>query len=112
MNEPTLDPTVFGEMRELMEEALEEFVITYLENSPQLISEMEHGLKSQNNEEVFHSAHQLKGGSSSIGAMKLTSIANTIEQISRNGSTEGIEPLLAQIKLEFDQVEKALKAEL
>ena len=112
MSEYTLDPSIFGEMRDLMEDALEEFINTYLENSPKLIGKMQQGLDNQNSEEVFHTAHQLKGGSGSIGAMKLADIAQNIEQIAKDGSINGIETLLAQLKQEFELVEKALKAEL
>jgi len=95
-----------------MEDALEEFVTTYLENSPLLIEKIQQGLGSQNAEDIFHAAHQLKGGSGSIGAVKLTEITKTIEQIARGGSTEGIEPLLVELTLEFELLEKALKAEI
>jgi len=112
MSELTLDPSVFGEMRDLMDDALEEFVVTYLQNSPLLIEKMRQGLNEQNTEDIFHAAHQLKGGSGSIGAMKLTDITKTIEQIAHDGSVDGIEPLLTQLSQEFERLEKALKAEI
>jgi len=112
MNEQTLDPSIFGEMRNLMDDALGEFIATFLENSPRLIGKIEQGLNAQNSEDIFHNAHQLKGGSGSIGAMKLADIATNIEQIARAGSIDGIEPLLIQLKQEFEQVAEALKAEL
>jgi histidine phosphotransfer protein HptB len=112
MSEHTLDPSIFGEMRDLMDDALEEFINTYLENSPLLINKMQEGLDNQNTQDVFHTAHQLKGGSGSIGATKLANIAKDIEQIAKGGSTAGIETLLSQLKQEFELVEKALKAEL
>ena len=112
MNEQTLDPSIFGEMRNLMDDALGEFITTYLDNSPLLIGKIEQGLNAQNSTEIFHNAHQLKGGSGSIGATKLADIATSMEQIARKGSIEGVEPLLVQLKQEFEQVAEALKAEL
>ena len=111
MTEP-LDPDVFGEMRDLMEEALGEFIETYLGNSPNLISNIEAGLEEGDTDAIFHSAHQLKGGSGSIGAMTLTDIAMQIEKIGRAGATDGIAELLEQLKAEYERVAEALRAEL
>ena len=112
MNEQTLDASIFAEMRELMDDAMAEFITTYLNNSPLLIGKIEQALQAQNSVDIFHNAHQLKGGSGSIGATKLANIATSMEQIARNDSIDGIEPLLVQLKQEFEQVEQALKAEL
>ena len=95
-----------------MDDSLHDFIDTYLENSPLLIDEMEQGLISNDTQAIFHSAHQLKGGSGSIGAMKLTEITLNIEQICKKDSTDGIKPLLLQLKEEFSELKKALKSEL
>jgi HPt (histidine-containing phosphotransfer) domain-containing protein len=112
MTEHALDPTVFAEMRELMEDALSEFIDTYLGNSPKLIRKIEQGVTEANAELIYHNAHQLKGGSGSIGALKLAGIATDIEQIGKAGSTDGVEPLLNDLKTEYARVEQALKAEV
>lgn len=112
MSEHIIDPTVFGEMRELMDDSLGEFIQTYLENSPLLIEKIATGLAENNAEVIYHNAHQLKGGSGSIGAMKLAEIALGIEAIGKNGGTDGVEVLLDQLKSEFEQVKAVLEAEL
>ncbi|MCW9012592.1 MAG: Hpt domain-containing protein [Gammaproteobacteria bacterium] len=111
MTEP-LDPAVFGEMRELMDDALGEFIETYLDNSPKLITSIESALATGDAESIFHNAHQLKGGSGSIGAMQLADVAMHMEKIGKAGSTEGIAALLEQLKAEYARVADALKAEL
>ena len=112
MSHGTLDPSIFAEMRDLMEDSLNEFIATYLENSPLLISKIEHGLNSKNTEEIFLNAHQLKGGSGSVGAMKLAELAKYIEHMGKTGSVDGVQSLLLQLKEEFTLVEEDLKAEL
>ena len=112
MNEFVLDPNVFAEMRELMDDALGEFIDTYLENSPKLIAQMEQGLADNDPEEIYRGAHQLKGGSGSIGALKLTNIAVHIEQLCKAGSIQGVDNLLAQLKSEYEKVASALQAEI
>lgn len=110
MAESALDHSTFSEMRELMGDALVEFIHTYLENSPQLIHKIETGLAQDNPETIFHSAHQLKGGSGSIGAMKLSNISLEIEKIGRSGSTQGVASLLNQLKSEYALLETELKS--
>lgn len=112
MGHQTLDVSIFAELRDLMDDSLSEFIATYLENSPLLISKIEHGLISNNTEEIFMNAHQLKGGSGSLGAMKLAELAKDIEHMSKNGSVDGVQSLLLQLKEEFSLVEEDLKAEL
>jgi HPt (histidine-containing phosphotransfer) domain-containing protein len=112
MSEQALDPTIFAEMRELMEDALAEFINTYLDNSPKLIQKIGEGLQTNNAELVFHNAHQLKGGSGSIGALDLAKLSLSIEQIGKSGSIEGVADLLDELKVEFSRVEDELKAEL
>lgn len=109
MTDSALDPAVFGEMRELMGDALSEFISTYLNNTPKLISKIETGLGHNNAEEIYQSAHQLKGGSGSIGAHKLAAIALEIEIIGKAKSIEGVAPLLSQLKAEYARIETELK---
>ena len=111
MTEP-LDAAIFGEMRDLMDDALGEFISTYLGNSPKLIDNIESALEAGDTETIFHNAHQLKGGSGSIGAMQLTDIAMKIEKIGREGSTDGLAELLTQLKNEYERVADALNKAL
>jgi len=108
MSEPALDPRMFEEMRELMNDALGTFVDTYLSNSPKLISQIEQAVAAGDADSVLHNAHQLKGGSGSIGALHLSELAQRIEQGARNGVLEDMPLLLADLKQEFDRVDAAL----
>ncbi len=112
MNDQVIDPTIYNEVKDLMEDSMADFVRTYLTNSPQLIAGLEQALTLSNAEDVYHNAHQLKGGSGSIGATKLAELALNIEKIGKAGSTEGVEPLLAELKQEYAQVEQVLKQQL
>lgn len=110
MTDSVLDPRVFTDLRELMGDDLGEFIITYLGNSPQLIHKMEQALNNKDTEALFHAAHQLKGGSGSIGALKLADLALQIEKIGKSGSIDGISSLLQQLQAEYAQLERELAA--
>lgn len=109
MPDSVLDTNIFTVMRELMGDALSDFIHTYLDNSPQQISKIEAGVASNNPELIYHGAHQLKGGSGSIGAMKLAEISFVIEKIGKSGSVDGVMPLLTQLKSEYALLETELK---
>lgn len=110
MNSPALDPEVFTEMRELMDDALIDFVDTYLSNTPLLISEMETALADNDPETIRLSAHQMKGGSGSIGALGLAELAQHIETVSSASSPERLGRLLRDLRNEFDRVQTELRA--
>lgn len=105
-----IDPETFAEIHSLMEDAMAEFVKTYLDNSPKLIANMVQGLADNDAEPIYQNAHQLKGGSGSIGALRLAELASEIEAICKEGGLEGVADLMNQLKTEFDEVEDELKA--
>lgn len=113
MSEPAIDPVVFSEMQELMEEALGEFIITYLENSPKLIQLIGQGLSGDVDMElVYQNAHQLKGGSGSIGAMKVFQLSKEIEEMARSSDPAGLESLFQQLQQAFEQAADELKTHI
>ncbi len=112
MSESALDPAIFAEMRELMDDAMGEFIETYLGNSPKLIEKIQEGLENNDADLIYQNAHQLKGGSGSIGALKVTELSMKIESIGKAGSTKGVEDLLNDLRSEYTKVAEALKATL
>ena len=112
MSDPVIDPVVFSEMQELMEEALEEFIVTYLENSPKLLQEIARSLPAAELESIYHNAHQLKGGSGSIGAMQVFQIAKQLEEKARAGQKDGLDGLYSELQAAYDRVESELRAHI
>lgn len=112
MSEPVIDPIVFSEMQELMEDALEEFIVTYLENSPKLLQEIAKSLPTAELEPIYHNAHQLKGGSGSIGAMQVFQIAKQLEEKARDGQKDDLESLYTELQAAYDRVETELRTHI
>lgn len=109
MSQSVIDMHTFNEVCELMDDDMGKFIDTFLQNSPKIIDTIEQSLKGGNIESVFLSAHQLKGGSSSIGALALSDLAFKIEKAGRAGETDPIPELLEQLKVEFEAVRAELK---
>jgi len=109
MSPSIIDMDTFNEVKDLMEEDMQSFIDTFLANSPKIIAQIKQAQKDGNIESVFLSAHQLKGGSGSIGALTLSDLAFKIEKAGRAGNAEPIPELLEQLKTEFELVETELK---
>lgn len=109
MSEPAIDPVVFSEMQELMEEALGEFIDTYLDNSPKLLNVISQSLPGKDLVPIYQNAHQLKGGSGSIGAMKVFQLAKEMEEKAKRGQAEDLDSLYAELKSAYEQAENELR---
>ena len=97
----TLNLDTFNEMKELMEDTLDELLDTYLENTPELIANLKLHLEQGNAEECFKCAHQIKGSSSSLGVDEVALIAKTIEEIGRAGSLDGISEKITELESKY-----------
>jgi len=85
------------------------FIDTYLDNSPKLLAEIVKAVSAGDLEAIFNNAHQLKGGSGSIGAMQVFQLAKKIEEISQKGTDDGS---LAALIIELETAYVAAEAEL
>lgn len=110
MRNPAIDPEVFKEVSELMDDSLADFIRSYLDNSPKLLSDINQALTDGDMEVLFTQAHLLRGGSGSIGAMKVFELANEIEEKARAGVSNGLAPLVVKLRLAYQQVDQELKA--
>lgn len=107
--EPVIDPVVFSEMQELLDDALGSFIETYLDNSPQLLENINQALGEGDLQAIYNNTHQLKGGSGSIGAMQVFQVSRQMEEMSREGKAEGLSELFSELQTEYAQAEQALK---
>ena len=110
MSDVSIDPTIFNEIRDLMDDEIGSFIETYLDNSPGLLSGIEQALSENDLETVFGHAHQLRGGSGSIGAMQVFQLANELEEKARAGEAEELEGLFKQLVDAYQRAEKELKS--
>lgn len=112
MTEPVLDKLVFNEIAGLMGDALGSFIETYLDNSPKLLAGMRAAIPVGNMDEVIHNAHQLKGGSGSMGAMQIFCITKQLEDDARAGDEGNLAGLFAELEAAYAVLEKELKTHL
>lgn len=114
MSNEVIDARVYNEMRDLMGEALSEFIETYLNNGQRLLGSIEAALQAANLQNVYLSAHQLKGGSGSIGATQVYQLANQLEQQARSGEVDiaALQPVYQQLQAAYQVAATELSAQL
>ncbi len=112
MNEPVLDSAIFDEMSELMGDALSDFIETFLDNSPKLLARIEKALEENDFDTVYQNAHQLKGGSGSIGTMQVFSLSKQLEQKGKEKDEAGMVEMFAQLQQAYEQAATALTSHL
>lgn len=83
METPILDLTELKSIADGDESFVLEVLQEYLTVAPTLVSELEHAILREDSLAVQSSAHDLKGSSKTVGAIRLASLASSIETAAR-----------------------------
>lgn len=74
----------------------------YLEETPRLLEELEAGLASKSEEEVYDVIHQMKGSAAALGARKLFRVTEAALTLCRGGEVLKVDNLVERIEDESD----------
>lgn len=100
-----IDPTALDPYREMMGDEADTFVAdildTYLNNSLQLLAEIEKSLSAPDAASFTRAAHTFKSNSAMCGAHPLAALALQLEQAGKTGQLTGLQPILEQLKVEY-----------
>jgi CheY-like chemotaxis protein len=91
---------------------LEELIDSFLEDTPQLIDDLNTAVEINDTAEVNRIAHSLKSNGADYGAMKFSNLCKELELQARTGDLNGATGLAAEITSEYSLMEAALKAVL
>ncbi len=75
----------------------------FAETGPAMVAQVKDAIGSQDADAVYRAAHQLKGASATMGAVKLASVAADIEMLGREGNVHGALDRIGALELEFDR---------
>jgi len=75
----------------------------FAETGPGMVSQVKDAVESNDADAVYRAAHQLKGASATMGAIKLASIAADIEMLGREGNVTAAADHLASLQVEFER---------
>ena len=91
------------------EDFIQELVEAYLEDTPELFSQMRSALSSGDAEAFRRSAHSLKTSSASLGALDFSEQARELEMLGKNSDLAGAGARVDALEGEYLAVENALK---
>jgi len=113
--QPSVDLTVLKEFGAIMgddsSEIIAELIDLFLEDTPDLLNGLKQSIAQKNAGGVQSTAHTLKSTAASVGAVKISELAEHLEGIGRSGLLEHINGEVAEIFAEFELVEHFLKEE-
>jgi HPt (histidine-containing phosphotransfer) domain-containing protein len=105
----TLNIAHIQELKDIMEDAFDDLVATYIQDSEDKLKLLKKEVKNIDDQAICILAHSLKGSSLNICAEDLASIYKQIEDSSRINDLSTIEPLRVQAMSEFENVKVALR---
>ena len=108
---PAIDAHIFQDLKELTGDntILAEIINSYLKDAPQRLQSVADAIALGNAPALQQSAHAFKGLSVTIGAIPLSKICRSLEEIGRRGTIQGAASSLELLRLEYHRVETALK---
>ncbi|MCA9470648.1 MAG: PAS domain S-box protein [Nitrospirales bacterium] len=112
---PPLDMNVLDELRALGGEEDPEFfssvIDQFLEDIPPHLDAIRQAIEQHDADSLMKAAHGFKGSCRYIGAKPLADLCFSLEQLGRQGTTEGTDSLLEQFDAELFRVQRALQSE-
>ena len=86
-------------------ELLQEILEIFLEVAPEQLEALDAHIQSGRNAEAENQAHSLKGSASNFCAVKFVETSYKLEQLARDGSLEGAEELMGQLRTDFAELQ-------
>lgn len=96
------------ELKEIMEEAFDDLISTFIQDTEDKIKTLTVAIVNQDIESISTIGHSLKGSSLNICAEDLSIIFKGIEDAGRSGDISSIDNLLIQAKTEFEALKDTL----
>ncbi len=105
----SLDMNLINDLRELMEDEFGELVAIYLRDSSTRFDQIKAAVAAANSTDIRHTAHSLKGSSSNIGAVELTSLCQQLEEMGKDSQLAKTQELVQRIESELNRVQTDLR---
>ena len=106
---PVLAPAVIESLRQLTPpgepDVLQEVLQMFLDEVPPRMDRLRNAITAGNIQEVYRTAHSLKGSAGNIGAERLFGVCKQIDELGRAGDLAGLAPFVDALAVEFGKVE-------
>ena len=113
---PALDEEALATLKELGGDEDPEFLVSIVEQFIQdtrgYVESIRGAAASCDASVLERSAHTLKSSSASVGALVMSELCQTLQEMGRKGTVDGSEILAERLQGEFDRVRQALDLEV
>ena len=107
--ETVIDTTVLEDIRDLMEDDFPDLVRRFLEDSADLIDQLDQGIARGDADSVYRAAHTLKSSSAALGALALSDRAKHLEALGRSGVLDSAAAEAAEAHVQFVRAKETLE---
>lgn len=106
---PSLDEQILKQLKDVMGyEMTMQLAQKFMEQAPQQLITLQQLVTNEERDGLRRKAHQFKGETSQLGAIRMSEICKEIEILAPVGSTAAITAYLAQLQTELTHVREAL----
>ncbi len=98
--------------REGAPDILEKIVGLYLDNSSNIIVEIQQSVEQRDAKKIRNAAHSLKSSSANLGADSLAELCKEMELLGKDNQLENIDQKYDQLKLKYEVTRDALQLEI
>jgi HPt (histidine-containing phosphotransfer) domain-containing protein len=97
-------------LREMLggDDYLEDFINSFLQDAPQMLSDMQEARKKGDAKGLRLAAHSLKSNSAEFGAKTLSDLCRDLEGQAKDGILDGVNEKVEQARIEYERVRTAL----
>lgn len=107
-DEKHLDVEALTELQDIMEDDFGTLLETYIEDVSEKLELLDEAMAQLDASALRELAHSLKGASCNIGALPLSRLCETVEQLAKNEQLGDLPPVLPGIRVEFTAVKSLL----
>lgn len=100
---PVIDMETYDSMKEMLEEAFDEVLNDFIEDSSSKVKLIRTKLSESDLDQLRDLSHQLKSSSGSFGIMVFSSACGVMEESIRNQDTSHLEEQVKQIESTLDE---------
>ncbi|MDJ0845840.1 response regulator [Crocosphaera sp.] len=107
-----IDRKMLNQLRNMAGQRTNDIIRVYLEDAPLRLDDLKKSIENNDPEQLRQAAHALRSPSGNLGATGLCNLCEEMETIARQGTIEGAAQKMDRLRIEYNQVCKALAKEL
>ena len=106
--EQHLDLDALDELKDVMGDEFSLLISTFVDDSTVRLETIKEAVLSGEPDAIRRTAHSFKGSASNMGAVRLTELCRSLEELGHEGKSEGANSLYEDLVVEYQQVQQAL----